>query len=128
MNPISSRQNAIGPIATSMNGRRRPSGVWNESLQGPTIGETVSANRPSAPIATPISVPESVNVRSSGGSATEMVVTEKASPNAPSPSDQIRLRRTGGALTSACDPDVVATTGSQALVSRSEEHTSELQS
>ena len=94
-----------------MNGRRRPSGVWNESLHGPTIGETVSANRPSAPIATPISVPESVNVRSSGGSATEMVVTEKASPKAPSPSDQIRLRRTGGALTSACDPDVVATSG-----------------
>ena len=32
-----------------MNGRRRPSGVWNESLHGPTIGEIVSAKRPSAP-------------------------------------------------------------------------------
>ena len=41
MNGISSRQNPIGQSATSMNGRRRPSGVWKESLQGPTIGEIV---------------------------------------------------------------------------------------
>ena len=76
MNGISSRQNAIGPSPTSMNGRRRPSGVWNESLQGPTTGDSVSANSPSAPIASPISEPESVNVCSSGGSATEIVVIE----------------------------------------------------
>ena len=52
MNPISSRQNAIGPIATSMNGRRAPAACGTSRSIGPTIGETVSANRPSAPIAT----------------------------------------------------------------------------
>ena len=31
-----------------MNGRRRPSGVWNVSLQGPITTGSVSANRPSA--------------------------------------------------------------------------------
>ena len=46
MNGISSRQKPSGPSAASMNGRRRPSGVWNESLQGPITGDTHSANTP----------------------------------------------------------------------------------
>ena len=46
MNGISSRQKPSGPSAASMNGRRRPSGVWNESLHGPITGETHSANTP----------------------------------------------------------------------------------
>ena len=92
MNGTSSRQNAIGPSATSMNGRRRPSGVWKESLQGPTTGDSVSAKKPSAPITRPISEPDVVNVCRSGGSATEIVVIEKASPKAPSPSVQSNRR------------------------------------
>src|SRR6266581_3376588 len=88
MKGISSRQNAIGPSATSMKGRRRPSGVWKESLHGPTIGESVSAKNPSAPITRPIIEPEFVNACSNGGSATEIVVMEKASPKAPRPSVQ----------------------------------------
>ena len=44
MNGISSRQKPSGPSAASMNGRRRPSGVWNESLQGPITGDTHRAN------------------------------------------------------------------------------------
>jgi len=67
MNGISSRQNPIGKSATSMKGRLRPSGVWNESLQGPTMGEIVSAKMPSAPRITPIRPPESVNRCSNGG-------------------------------------------------------------
>ena len=67
MNGISSRQNPIGKSATSMNGLRRPSGVWNESLHGPMIGESVSAKMPSAPRIAPIRPPESVNRCSSGG-------------------------------------------------------------
>jgi hypothetical protein len=67
MNGISRRQNPIGPSATSMNGRRRPSGVWKESLQGPTTGETVRAKIPSAPRIAPIRPPELVKRCSSGG-------------------------------------------------------------
>ena len=44
-----------------MNGRRRPIGVWNVSLQGPMTSGTVNANRPSAAITAAISVWESVN-------------------------------------------------------------------
>ena len=58
MNGISSRQKPIGGSATSMNGRRRPSGVWKVSLHGPITGESVSANTPSAPRMTPIRPPE----------------------------------------------------------------------
>src|ERR1044072_8846371 len=104
MKGISSRQNAIGPRPTSLNGRRRPSGVWKESLQGPTIGDSVRAKKPSAPIASPISEPDSVNVLSSGGSATEIVVIENASPKAPRPSVQNRRRGTAGARTGAAGP------------------------
>ena len=92
MKGISNRQNAIGPSATSMNGRRRPSGVWKESLQGPTIGDRVRAKNPSAPITRPINEPEVVKVCSSGGSATEIVVIEKASPKAPRPRVQSSRR------------------------------------
>ena len=49
MNGIRSRQKPSGPSAASMNGRRRPSGVWNESLQGPITGDTHRAKTPSAP-------------------------------------------------------------------------------
>ena len=35
MNGISSKQKPIGPSAASMKGRRRPIGVWKESLHGP---------------------------------------------------------------------------------------------
>ena len=61
MNAISRRQKAIGPSAASMNGRRRPSGVWNESLHGPITGESRRANTPSAPSTSPIKAPEVVN-------------------------------------------------------------------
>ena len=60
MKGISSRQNPIGPSAASMKGRRRPSGVWKPSLQGPITGESSNAKRPSAPSTRPISVPDDV--------------------------------------------------------------------
>ena len=67
MKATSARQNAIGPRATSMNGRRRPSGVWNVSLQGPITRGSVSAKIPSEPSTTAINARESVNFPSSGG-------------------------------------------------------------
>ena len=67
MNAISARQKPIGPRATSMNGRRRPSGVWNVSLQGPTISGSVIANTPSAASTSAISVVESVKSPRMGG-------------------------------------------------------------
>ena len=101
MNGISSRQKPSGGSAASMNGRRRPSGVWNVSLHGPITGESRSANTPSAPSTSPISVPESVNRSSSGGKYAAVVVIENASPNAPSPSVQKSLRRTAGSRAAA---------------------------
>ena len=86
MNATSARQNPIGPSATSMNGRRRPIGVWNVSLHGPMTSGSVSANIPSEPRITAISVRESVNLSSSGGRYADVVVRENASPNAPRPS------------------------------------------
>ena len=67
MNAISARQKPIGPSAASMNGRRRPSGVWKVSLQGPITTGSVSANTPSAASTAAIIVRESVNRPSSGG-------------------------------------------------------------
>ena len=67
MNAIRARQNPIGPIATSMNGRRRPIGVWNVSLQGPITSGSVNANRPSAARTAPISDVDSVYSPSTGG-------------------------------------------------------------
>ena len=67
MNAISARQNPIGPSATSMNGRRRPSGVWNESLHGPMTSGSVIAKSPSAARTSAIRVAEVVNCPSSGG-------------------------------------------------------------
>ena len=50
----------IGPSAASMNGRRRPSGVWNVSLHGPITSGSVSAKKPSAASTSPTRVVESV--------------------------------------------------------------------
>ena len=88
MNAISARQKPIGPSATSMKGRRRPSGVWNESLQGPITSGSATAKRPSAASTSAISVVDDVNPPSSGGRNAAVVVSEKASPNAPRPSVQ----------------------------------------
>src|SRR5919198_1592216 len=85
MNGIRTRQNAIGPTATSMNGRRRPSGVWKVSLHGPITGERSSAKTPSARSTRAISVPELVKWPSSTGRKVSVVI-EKARPKAPSPS------------------------------------------
>ena len=60
MNAIRARQKPIGPIATSMNGRRRPIGVWNVSLQGPITSGSVRAKIPSAASTAPISEVDSV--------------------------------------------------------------------
>ena len=60
MNAISASAKTIGPSATSMNGRRRPSGVWKVSLHGPITSGSVSANAPSAARTRPTSVVESV--------------------------------------------------------------------
>ena len=67
MNAISARQKPIGPIATSMNGRRRPSGVWNVSLQGPITSGSVRAKMPSAASTAPISEVDVVYCPSTGG-------------------------------------------------------------
>src|ERR687884_708375 len=95
MNGISRRKKPIGPSAASMNGRRRPSGVWNVSLHGPITGDSASANTPSAPSTSPIRVPESVKRSSNGGRYAAVVVIEKARPNAPNPSVQGSARPTG---------------------------------
>ena len=60
MNASRASANAIGPSATSMNGRRRPSGVWNVSLHGPITSGSVRAKTPSAASTRPTSVSESV--------------------------------------------------------------------
>src|SRR4051812_10625890 len=96
MNAISARQNAIGPIATSMNGRRRPRGVWNVSLQGPITSGSVSANRPSAARTAAISEGELVYLPSSGGRYAAVVVSDQARPKAPRPSLKIVENVEGG--------------------------------
>ena len=88
MNGISSRQKPIGGSATSMNGLRRPIGVWKVSLHGPITSGSVIANRPSAASTSAISVAEVVNWPSSGGRYAAVVVSENASPKAPRPSVQ----------------------------------------
>ena len=60
MNASSASANVIGPIAASMNGRRRPSGVWNVSLHGPMTSGSVRAKAPSAASTRPTRVVESV--------------------------------------------------------------------
>ena len=86
MKAISARQNPIGPTATSMNGRRRPSGVWNVSLQGPITSGSVSAKIPSAASTAPISEVDSVYWPSTGGRYAAVVVRDQARPSAPTPS------------------------------------------
>ena len=78
--------NAIGPRATSMNGRRRPSGVWKVSLQGPITSGSVSAKAPSAASTSPTSVVESVYCSRIGGRYAAVVVSAQARPSAPDPS------------------------------------------
>src|SRR4029079_7676937 len=85
MKGIISRQKPSGPSAASMNGRRRPRGVWNESLHGAITGETTRAKTPSAPRITPISAVESVNLLRMNGRQVAVIVKERASPTAPSP-------------------------------------------
>ena len=67
MKAIRARQKPIGPTATSMKGRRRPSGVWNVSLQGPITSGKVRAKAPSAASTAPISDVELVYSPSTGG-------------------------------------------------------------
>ena len=67
MNAISARQKPIGPSATSMNGRRRPSGVWKLSLHGPITSGSEIAKSPSAARTSAIRVADVVNWPSSGG-------------------------------------------------------------
>ena len=67
MKAMIARQKPIGPRAASMNGRRRPIGVWNVSLHGPITSGSASANTPSAASTAAIIVFESVNRSSSGG-------------------------------------------------------------
>ena len=88
MNAIRARQKPIGPRATSMKGRRRPSGVWNVSLHGPITSGSEIANKPSAARTSAISVAEVVNWPSRGGRYAAVVVSEKARPKAPRPSVQ----------------------------------------
>lgn len=88
MNASSASENPVGPSATSMNGRRRPSGVWNESLHGPITSGRVIANTPSAASTSAIRVAEEVNCPRSGGRYAAVVVSENASPKAPRPSVQ----------------------------------------
>src|SRR3954466_11710828 len=110
MNGISSSVKPSGPIAASMNGRRRPSGVWNVSLHGPMTGESAIAKTPSAPRTRPITVPESVKRESSGGRYAAVGVIENASPKPPRPSRQKsdRLRGRGaGRSSSAVAPATV---------------------
>src|SRR5436190_8451610 len=97
MKATSARQKPIGPSATSMNGRRRPSGVWNVSDHGPTTGDSASANSPSDPRTSAISVPESVNFPRSTCRYV-VVVIAYARPNAPRPSDHTAPRRSGARL------------------------------
>ena len=67
MNAIKARQKPIGPTATSMNGRRLPSGVWNVSLHGPITSGRVNAKTPSAASTAPISEVDAVYSPSTGG-------------------------------------------------------------
>src|SRR3954447_23431722 len=89
MNAIRARQKPIGPTATSMNGRRRPSGVWNVSLQGPITRGSVRAKRPSAARTAPISEVDVVYCPSTGGREAAVVVSDPARPSAPTPSLRI---------------------------------------
>ena len=86
MNASRASAKAIGPSATSMNGRRRPSGVWNVSLHGPITSGSVSANAPSAASTSPTSVVESVYRSRIGGRYAAVVVSAQARPSAPDPS------------------------------------------
>ena len=86
MNATRASAKAIGPSATSMNGRRRPSGVWKVSLHGPITRGSVSANAPSAARTSPTSVVESVYCPRIGGRYAAVVVSAQARPSAPDPS------------------------------------------
>src|SRR5436190_7654495 len=101
MNAISARQNAIGPSATTMKGRRLPSGVWNVSLHGPITSGSARAKTPSAPRTRAMSVRESVKRPRIGGRYAAVVVIENARPKAPSPSSHTRPRLLTGSRTIA---------------------------
>ena len=108
MKATSARQKPSGASATSMNGRLRPRGVWNVSLQGPVTSGSVKAKSPSDPRTTAISARESVNWPSSGGRYAEVAVSESARPNAPRPSvhGSARLRCCGSGTMFAGSVDI----------------------
>src|SRR5512132_4380576 len=85
MKASSASANVIGPSAASMNGRRRPSGVWNVSLHGPITSGRVSAKTPSAARTSPTSVVDSVYRPRIGGRYAAVVVSDQARPSAPAP-------------------------------------------
>src|SRR5512138_155374 len=92
MNGRSASEKAIGASASSMNGRRRPSGSWVASLSGPTNSGMKKANTPSAASTRPMSVRESVNSERRGGRYAATVVIDQARPKAPRPRDQMSPR------------------------------------
>jgi len=84
--------------------------VWKPSLQGPITSGSVRANAPSAARTSAISVVEWVNRPSSGGRYAAVVVSDQASPKAPTPrTATVRAWRSGrvgaGGETAADDLD-----------------------
>jgi hypothetical protein len=67
MKGSNARHTAIGPSASTMNGRRRPSGRCVASLIGPTKSGMKNAKMPSAARTSPIRVAEWVNSPRTGG-------------------------------------------------------------
>src|SRR5512132_3643822 len=92
MKASSASANVIGPSAASMNGRRRPSGVWKVSLHGPITSGSVSAKTPSAASTSPTSVVDSVYRPRIGGRYAAVGVSAQASPSAPAPRTSVSRR------------------------------------
>ena len=67
MNGSSASETAMGTSASTMKGRRRPSGRCVASLIGPTKSGMKNAKTPSAARTSPMSVAEWVNSPSTGG-------------------------------------------------------------
>ena len=67
MNGSSASETAMGTSASTMKGRRRPSGRCVASLIGPTKSGMKNAKTPSAARTSPMSVAEWVNSPRTGG-------------------------------------------------------------